>query len=120
RIGLAFRRLHDLADKEAQQFLALVLIGGAVLLDLLGVGSDDIADYFFQCPGIRDLLQAEFGNHCIGVYLDFYVRREPCEASIYSYLNFVSCCVWYALVPQSFKNQFGLLARDSAVDDPSN
>src|SRR4030095_3515223 len=52
-VGLAGHRLHRLADEEAEQRL----LAGLILLDLVGVGGEDLVDLGVARAGVAGLLE---------------------------------------------------------------
>ncbi len=61
--ALPLARLHHLADEEAED----LLLAAAVLLDLAGVGGDDLVDDLLDGAAVGDLLEALLGDDGVGV-----------------------------------------------------
>src|ERR1700680_3437305 len=55
-VSLAFRGLHNLADKEAEHGL----LARTILLELLGIPRYNLVNFLFQCGDIGRLLRPAF------------------------------------------------------------
>ena len=71
-VSLATRLLHHLADEESEH----LFLAGAKLLDLFGIGRDDLVDQGLDCAAIGNLPEAARLDDIIGAALALPHRVE--------------------------------------------
>src|SRR5690606_23512803 len=65
-VGLALRRLHGLADEEAEHLGALGFVAGTVLLDLCGIGRQHLVEHGLDGAAVGHLLETLLLDDFVG------------------------------------------------------